>query len=355
MSIIVVNATALENSGGLIVLKQFIKAIPEDKSVYILFVSDKVELQCKQSNVRLVLVKGVKPICKRFFWDAFGIARWLKKHAIKPDLSISLQNTNFRTGYKIPNYIYFHQSIPFAPQKWSPFIKEQRSLWFYKNIYPWFVALFINNRTSAFVQLEYIKDGFSKFFRFPRNRIHVIAPNVDFLSKGSSEELRLETQTINLFYPATLFFYKNHTLLVDALKRVNSADFTLYLTCGKSASYDITNESFVKCIGLLSREEIWEMYRKADALVFPSYIETFGLPLIEAASVGLPILCADLPYAREVLSAYEGVTFVDHTNPEAWAEKIGGLIKGKKYKPYLPSKTDSWNKLFEIINHNLYV
>lgn len=355
MSIIVVNATALENSGGLIVLRQFIEAIPEDGSVYILFVSNKVELHCKQSNVRLVPVKGVKPICKRFFWDICGLSRWLKRHAIKPNLSISLQNTNFRTGYKIPNYIYFHQSIPFVSQKWSLFIKDQRSLWFYKNIYPWFVALLINKRTSVFVQLEYIKEGFSNFFRFPLSRIYVIRPNIELFPQSTWEKLGLMDETVNLFYPATLFFYKNHALLVDALKRINNNDFTLYLTCEKSASFEITNESFVKCIGLLSRKEIGEMYRKADALVFPSYIETFGLPLIEAASVGLPILCADLPYAREVLAGYEGVTFIDHTNPEAWAKKIGSLVKGEKYKPYLPPETDSWNKLFEIINYNLYV
>jgi glycosyltransferase involved in cell wall biosynthesis len=42
------------------------------------------------------------------------------------------------------------------------------------------------------------------------------------------------------------------------------------------------------------------LYRGADALVSPSIYEGFGLPLIEAMSVGLPVLCSDIPVYREV-------------------------------------------------------
>jgi len=38
--------------------------------------------------------------------------------------------------------------------------------------------------------------------------------------------------------------------------------------------------------------------------LFPSYIETFGLPLIEAAAFGLPIGVANEAYAHEVLKGY---------------------------------------------------
>jgi glycosyltransferase involved in cell wall biosynthesis len=51
-------------------------------------------------------------------------------------------------------------------------------------------------------------------------------------------------------------------------------------------------------------EELGTFYRRAYALLFASYAEGFGLPLIEAASHGLPILARDMPTAREILGSH---------------------------------------------------
>ena len=352
MAVIIVNATALESSGGVVILKQFIEAVPVSNS-YIIFVSNKVKFDKERENIGIIPICGVKSLFKRFFWDIFGLAKWLKKNKIKPNASISLQNTNFRTGYKIPNYIYFHQSIPFSPQRWSLWKREHRTLWFYKNVYPYFVSLFINKRTQVFVQLQYIRSEFAIFFNFPKEKIHVINPNVSLFLGEVLHKRSLSKDKIVLFYPSTMFFYKNHQILIEALNRVNSSDFILYLTCDKQKLPVDWQEPFIECIGFLSHEEMWGMYQNADALVFPSYIETYGLPLIEAASVGIPILVADLPYAREVLDGYEGATFVDYADVDAWVEGIKNISKNKKFKPYRAVKEGSWDKLFEIININL--
>jgi glycosyltransferase involved in cell wall biosynthesis len=47
------------------------------------------------------------------------------------------------------------------------------------------------------------------------------------------------------------------------------------------------------------------------AVIFPSEIETFGLPLIEARSTNTPVLAIDLPYAREVLNGYANVKYFE--------------------------------------------
>ena len=48
-----------------------------------------------------------------------------------------------------------------------------------------------------------------------------------------------------------------------------------------------------------------------SVLVFPSYIETIGLPLLEARSVGAPILAADCLYARDGVEDYEKAEFLE--------------------------------------------
>ncbi len=349
MPVIVVNATALEQSGGLAVLKQFVESVPPNGFEYIVFVSDKVSIDSGLSTVKIIPVHGVKSFRKRLLWDLFGVRRWLKWHHITPYASLSLQNTNFRTGYQIPNYIYYHQSIPFTREKLSPFKREQRLLWFYKKIYPFFVRWLLDRQTQIFVQLEVIKAQFAACFHFPVSRIHVISPCIKLWDEGKIRH-KLFSDKLNLFYPATPFFYKNHSVLAEALSKTKNRDCLLYLTCKPDELPGLADLSYIRCGGPLSPEEMRGMYEEADALLFPSYIETYGLPLIEAASTGMPVLAADLPYAREVLKGYEGAVFIDYTNPQAWTEEIDKLKKGIRYQPLKMSQKQSWPKLFQIIN-----
>ena len=52
--------------------------------------------------------------------------------------------------------------------------------------------------------------------------------------------------------------------------------------------------------GPLRREEVDRLYQASDICVFPSLTESFGFPMVEAMSHGLPILAADTPVNREV-------------------------------------------------------
>ena len=352
MKNIVVNATALDTSGALTILKQFVDNIPNDiNKNYIIFVSPKINFNTKKTNVNLISIFKVKGLIRRFLWDCFGVCKWLKKHHLMPDVSISLQNTNFRTGYKIPNYIYYHQPLPFYPQHWSVWRRAERILWFYKYIYPFFVKLFMNSRTEVFVQLNYIKVGFIKKYGVASSKVHVIFPEVNLPKNVFDCNTIIFDDTVNLFYPATPFFYKNHRLLIDAIKDINNKKIALYLTCDKE-DLGCNIEGNVHFIGKVPYNVVFTLYKHCDAMVFPSYIETLGLPLVEAASVGCPIIASDLPFAREVLNGYSGVTFLPYNDKEMWIKTICQVKKGIRYTPYIWKDKDSWAKLFEIINNN---
>lgn len=53
-------------------------------------------------------------------------------------------------------------------------------------------------------------------------------------------------------------------------------------------------------LGHITRADVLALYRRAGALIFPSLSESFGLPLIEAAAAGLPIVACELDYVRDV-------------------------------------------------------
>lgn len=69
-----------------------------------------------------------------------------------------------------------------------------------------------------------------------------------------------------------------------------------------------------------SDDDIRWLYQNAQALLFPSKGEGFGLPLVEAAHFGTPIVCSDLPVFREI--AGEFATYIDHLDSDRAREEI---------------------------------
>ncbi|MDD3322940.1 MAG: glycosyltransferase [Paludibacter sp.] len=356
---IIVNATALREGGALTILQQFIEAIPDDGFQYLVFVDKSVDLNHSKQNLQLI-PQNVLSLYRRFKWDTYGLKKWLNTNNIKPLAAISLQNTNFRLNSTCPNYIYYHQPMPLYPYRWNIFKRNERSLWFYKNIYPYFVKIFINSQTEIFVQLNFIKDGFAQVFNFPRNKIHVVFPKIKIPTVIESYNINLDETKINLFYPSSSVFYKNHSVLFNSLESIDfklTRKVVLYLT---NKEYEFTipesliNVEFV-FLGQISFNEVLWMFQNVNCLVFPSYIETLGLPLIEAASFGLPIIAADLPYAREVLDGYQGVTYVDYQNSNSWGNEILKLSNKEttRFKSYKKGNIKTWSYFFDQIKENL--
>jgi glycosyltransferase involved in cell wall biosynthesis len=64
----------------------------------------------------------------------------------------------------------------------------------------------------------------------------------------------------------------------------------------------------IEFIGTITREQVYEYYSRS-VLIFPSYIETFGLPMLEAKMHKTPMLVSDCPFSHEILDEYENVKF----------------------------------------------
>ncbi|HCB7440020.1 TPA: glycosyltransferase, partial [Escherichia coli] len=87
------------------------------------------------------------------------------------------------------------------------------------------------------------------------------------------------------------------------------------------------------------------------ALLFPSRLETFGIPLIEAVKFNSNIIVSDLPYAHDVLDGYENVKYCNPDSPEDWSEAIKFAINLKENKLNQGFELNSgWRELSSIIS-----
>ncbi len=70
----------------------------------------------------------------------------------------------------------------------------------------------------------------------------------------------------------------------------------------------------------MSESEKWQLLQGADVFVFPTLYEGFGIPVLEAQSVGIPVVTSNVSSLPEI--AGEGAIFVDPLSAERIAEGV---------------------------------
>jgi glycosyltransferase involved in cell wall biosynthesis len=143
------------------------------------------------------------------------------------------------------------------------------------------------------------------------DKFHLPPDKITVIPYGFDEETRSDGQLppspINgpfLFYPSSTTRHKGHAVLfktLGRLKQAGSLSHQLVLT-GKQTAYwhselqgILTEENLednVIHLGYVSRELIDRLYRDADAILFPTEFEGFGIPALEAASRDKKLICS---------------------------------------------------------------
>jgi alpha-1,3-rhamnosyl/mannosyltransferase len=83
----------------------------------------------------------------------------------------------------------------------------------------------------------------------------------------------------------------------------------------------------VRQIGYVHDQELAGLYSAAQALVFPSLYEGYGLPPLEMLACGGRVLAGDLPAVREVIGAHAWL--LDPGDEEAWFKALKAVMAGE--------------------------
>ncbi|URT70589.1 glycosyltransferase [Cytobacillus firmus] len=365
---IFVNATAADVGGLKSIVEHFLAHISQNGygNVYYVFVSNDQFDTYSNETIKLIKVNSKKWI-KRIVWDFSGMKHWAIKNNIKPDQIVSLQNTpvNYK---KIDQIIYLHTPLPFVNYQWNIFKRTERKLWFYKNIYPFFIKLFWNEKCKIVVQANWLKTRVTHMLKIDKSKVFVIKPDFSLKEELESRNGKLEyknkklEEEIFMFYPAIDYLYKNHLTIFKALKLIKKNNPQLYnklkfvITVNKNTetyqyARELGIESAVEFIGRVPFPQIIREYKRCKFVLFPSYIETAGLPLLEAAYFNKLIICADELYSKELIGDYEGINFIPAFDVNEWKNMIEYFaeVDIEPFKYEIQSINSSWEEFMLLI------
>jgi glycosyltransferase involved in cell wall biosynthesis len=176
----------------------------------------------------------------------------------------------------------------------------------------------------------------------PSDRISVIHNGVTRLPVRAESPVALPSRPFVVFVGAA-DQHKNLTVVIEALGLPAARHVDLVMIgenrgiAGQVAAYGLADR--VHFLDTLADDEVGHVLSRAIALVFPSLYEGFGLPPLEAALLGVPSICSDVPAMNELVEA--GVTFCDPRDPHDWAEAIGRLAAERPPEAALAALAES--------------
>ncbi|MEG0980041.1 MAG: glycosyltransferase [Oscillospiraceae bacterium] len=313
---------AADSGGALSILNQYYDEFSKDtENEYVFCVS--LNSLKETNNMTIEELHWVKKSwLHRLWFDYIYSHKLIKKY--KVDNVFSLQNTLVPMT-KIPQTLYLHQSLPFCDYKFK--FSENKKFWVYQNLIGKLIHKSVKRANKVIVQTQWMKDAVLAIDKIEESKIEILPPEIKINVVNFFDMSRF---TKTFFYPASNYIYKNHKVLLEAalkLKEQNINDFNIIFTLTNEnlpkdcrEIYNKVKEN-IELVGSITHDEVMNYYSKS-VLVFPSYIETFGLPLLEAKESKSPIIASDMPFSREILDEYDKVSYFDAFSSEELSELL---------------------------------
>jgi glycosyltransferase involved in cell wall biosynthesis len=257
-----------------------------------------------------------------WFWSyKKDVDLWVSLHDITPNVNARRQ------------YVYCHNPAPFysGGSVW----RYEPSFELFRRFYKYLYQINIHRNEGVIVQQQWLREEFINRYKIEPGKVIVALPE-----RRSGQVLdKFHQRDVNkpflIIYPALPRPFKNFEVLLEAMILLGSFAIKLIVTIGGRENRYARNlykrYKFLKSVefaGFMDHSEIMRLHGKADAMVFPSKLETWGLPMSEFKCSGKPILAANLPYAHETLLDYAHKYYFEPDDHVGLANLIKTLCDG---------------------------
>jgi glycosyltransferase involved in cell wall biosynthesis len=170
-------------------------------------------------------------------------------------------------------------------------------------------------------------------FRVKSKKIPIISPSSPKLRSQNTNPI---SKNKYLFYEGGLDIRKNVPRLIEAFSLITSKypDLNLYIAGNYFDSPIIPNipniikkhnlQDKVKLLGYISDEDMISYIKNAEALVYPSLYEGFGIPILEGFGLGTPVITSNVGAMSEI--GAEAVIQVNSESSKSIAKGIESIL-----------------------------
>lgn len=318
--VLVINFSAVRTSGTRNYCEGFINALPERREGENLIVLLPADLYAKLSeNVfegcRFYTSVFFRSSLTRIFWEQFilpcKLLQW-RASAILSGFDVATLLSPIPVLLAVRNPMPIHLNKGWQSNSVLKIVRA--------HLQKWVAYLSTVKAELVFYPTVYAAETLGAVFNVPSSKIRVINHGVDFdfwrpktFDSHVPTAYGLEVGRYLLFV-SMLYYYKRPDKLIEAFsvhKEFYHAQKIKVAIVGGGVDpkyfAQLQNliaqhglEDSVKLLGFVSKDHLPSLYAGARALVLPTILETFGQPFVEALAAGLPIIAADLPFAREV-------------------------------------------------------
>ncbi|HJQ36093.1 MAG TPA: glycosyltransferase family 1 protein [Thermoanaerobaculia bacterium] len=221
---------------------------------------------------------------------------------------VNVPLTNVPTLSTIHDLIPFYFLAPYRPAYWYITLMTKRAA-----------------RKSAIVLTvsEASKQDLVETLRLPPEKVVVTPNGIDeiFFQPGS----RNESYGRYILYAGNDYPHKNVGGVLGAFELLRRGDPSLRLVITGAAFRSLEGRDGVVRTGFVTIEELAALYRGAQAVLLPSFLEGFGLPALEAMATGTPVVTSSIPALLEVTG--DAALHADPHSPEAIAAAVERILR----------------------------
>ncbi|MFA6924566.1 MAG: glycosyltransferase family 1 protein [Bacteroidales bacterium] len=176
---------------------------------------------------------------------------------------------------------------------------------YYKNVCKYSKAIFVDSELGKKHVLENYKVNYSKIYVVPYN-----APSYVSANKENNDEL-LKSYNLPdkfIFYPAQFWEHKNHRNLIKAIFLLKKQNLIINVVLVGSmikefeyvykealsliSNYKLNSQIYI--LGYVNNEELVQLYKRAIALIMPTFFGPTNIPPLEAFALGCPVLTSNI-------------------------------------------------------------
>lgn len=306
-----------------------------DHGIEIVLLADKNSKDIPDFRNIRVIISGV---FAGNLWEQITLPLYVLRHG---GLCVSLCNM---TPLLTPHVVVIHD-VSFRVNR--EFFSKKFSRWYN------FVFSSAVGRIKAIVTVsEFSKDEISRCYGVDREKITITYNGWQHMENIRTDNLALDKYGLSpqkyFFAMSSLAPNKNFRWIAEAARRNPGADFAVSGAINKKVFGDIFDFDVpknLKFLGYVSDGEAKALMTHCRAFLFPTFYEGFGIPPLEALSVGAKAVVSDASCMREIFG--DTVYYIDPGNSDV---DLDELIKEKPENVSELLKKYSWHSSAKILS-----